>query len=149
MLEERKKQNLSSDSSKLGIGNIHAEGLLIKAQMLLSYPLTFYVILRHDPDIQVVEIDLLKEYSGNNERVCLTCRKAEPFNVTLKVRNGSQIVLRNIDGKVPDEMIRTAVIERRVLYSIGRDSRKTLATACARHCGEIKTAETQRKAIVR
>lgn len=87
MLAERKKQK-DSDlfQAKLAISNIHFKGLAdlrLDASNTSSSLLT--KILRHDPGIEVKEIDPQRDYKRINEKVYLTYRKAVRLNETQNV----------------------------------------------------------------
>lgn len=60
-------------------------------------------------------IEPLQMYSGATDDPCLTCGKVINMVIMLNVRQGSELILRNIMWKITREKIPNPIIEKIVL----------------------------------
>lgn len=61
--------------------------------------------------------------------------------VFLHVRQGSSLILKSINGKITKEEIPTPIIGRRVLHSVGCDTREVLKTARDKYADDIDVVD--------
>lgn len=69
---------------------------------------------------------MYRDVTGNP---CITCYCTVKSDVFLQIRHGTSLVLRNITWRVTKEQIKTPIIGRRVLESLGCDNRAMLLAA--------------------
>lgn len=69
------------------------------------------------------------------------CECEVRLDVFLRIGHGSSLIFRNIVLKVSNESVQTPIIGRRVLESLGCDSREMLMAARVKDGGDIDVTE--------
>eukprot|EP00737_Agarophyton_chilense_P000949 gb/GEZJ01001057.1/.p1 GENE.gb/GEZJ01001057.1/~~gb/GEZJ01001057.1/.p1 ORF type:complete len:583 (-),score=92.79 gb/GEZJ01001057.1/:1849-3597(-) len=71
----------------------------------------------------------------------LLCKKQVELDVHLRIRHGTQLVLRSVTWKIADTDLDCVIIGRQVLQALGCDNKAILAAACDQHNGIINIPE--------
>lgn len=86
-------------------------------------------IVETEPSMVPVKLRPSQVYRNITGDPCHTCHQVVKLDVYLHTRHGTSLILHNIIWKVSKEELRTPIIGRRVLESLGCDNREMLMVA--------------------
>lgn len=81
------------------------------------------------PSWQMEELSLSLIFPSVTEDPCIMCAQSIFLDVFLQIRHGTSLIPRNINWKLTDEDLKTPIIARNVLESLGCDNRDMLLAA--------------------
>ena len=98
-------------------------------------PSTVFILLEGpDSSNEVVKFQNVKKYStiSRSQNVVLTCSKKVKIDVTLRIRHGSKITLRDVWFHVANEDIECILIGREDLRALALDNKLMMQAAADR-----------------
>ena len=90
---------------------------------------TFQQLCKADPNLQVEILDRPARFGSINQRNAVLCDKLVTADVLLRIRHGTQLLLRNVVWHVSQGELAHVIIGRSVLEAIGCDNQALLAAA--------------------
>lgn len=101
-------------------------------------------ILKHG-DYVVRKLPQPRTYKTVSGTVCARCENSITLDVHLKIRHGSNLILRNVTWEIPNGAVKEAILGRHVLEALGCDNRAMLQAASNLHDGDIDVRERLEK----
>lgn len=104
-------------------------------------------VLEADKTVQLQRLSETQEYSSANVNAePLRCSQTLKYNVMLRIRHGTNMMMRGIEWMVSESDTKYAIIGREVLSAIGLDNSTLMAAACDRHDGVLNIPDLLKKA---
>lgn len=97
--------------------------------------------LRHSSEVTVNPLRPSRNYKTISGDTCVHCESEIISDVQLKIRHGSNLILRNVRWHVSNEKLESAILGRAVLESLGCDNRTMLEAAISKYDGDVDVAK--------